>query len=180
MKQTLRTLAVMAVLAYPIYPAFAQIDDSMTNLTADERAVVERSRSWIEEGFSPGEDTQNYTYERYLEGYYDPTPGGVVLHDNNDPQMRIETDARAYAGIWEELFAQTEYVANEWTRLYQVRVEGNLALVAFTADAIVDPGNGERQRFPVFYTLVWERSPDGWVMIHEHGSNLITEPSPVR
>ena len=66
----------------------------MSHLTQDQRADVERSRAWIGEGFSPGADTRNYTYERYLAGYYDPTPGAVVQHDNNDPEMRIETDAQ--------------------------------------------------------------------------------------
>ena len=152
----------------------------MSNLTKDQRAVVERSRAWIEEGFSPGADTQNYTYERYLAGYYDPTPGAVVLHDNNDPDMRIETDARTYAAIWQTLFARTAFLKNEWVALHQVVVDGDLALVSFTADAIVQPKEGDVLRFPVFYTLAWRRSSDGWLMIHEHGSNLITEGSPVR
>ena len=157
------------------YPA-----DDRGNLTQDQKAVVDRSRAWIENGFSPGEDTQNYTYDRYLAGYYDPAPGAVVLHDNNDPEMRIETDARAYAAIWQALFARTAFLKNEWVSLHQVVVDGDLALVSFTADAIVRPKQGDERRFPVFYTLAWRRSPDGWLMIHEHGSNLIADSSPVR
>lgn len=92
--------------------------------------------------------------------------------------MRIETDARAYHRIWEELFANLDYVGNQLTRFYQVEVEGNLAFSSFTADAIVE-AEGERTVMPVFYTLVWRRTADGWRIIHEHGSNLITEDSPV-
>ena len=149
-------------------------------LTEDQQSIVERSRVWIEEGFSPGADTQNYTYERYLERFCDPAPGAVVLHDNNDPGMRIETDARVYAKIWEELFARMASIRNEWITLHQVVVDGDLALVSFTADAVVEAKDGQARRFPVFYTLAWRRTPTGWLMIHEHGSNLITESSPVR
>ena len=30
---------------------------------------------------------------------------------------------------------------------------------------------------PVFYTLGWRKTDDGWRIIHEHGSSLITEDS---
>ena len=149
------------------------------NSAETEEATIRRlSQEWIEQGFSPGEDTQNYTYEKYLAPYYVPTPGAVVLHDNNDPQMRIETNAKAYSRIWEELFANLDFVGNKLTRFYQVEVEGDLALSSFTADAIVE-SEGERTVMPVFYTLGWQKTADGWRIIHEHGSNLITEDSPV-
>ena len=128
---------------------------SQDSIVETEEATIRRlSQEWIEQGFSPKEDTQNYTYEKYLAPYYDPTPGAVVLHDNNDPQMRIETDARAYSRIWEELFANLDYVDNKLTRFYQVEVEGDLALSSFTADAIVE-SDGKRTIIPVFYTLGW-------------------------
>lgn len=178
--RTTLSLLLLVLVTFSAASVAAQTSIDVTGLTEDQRAVVERSRAWIEEGFSPGQDTQNYTYERYLEGFYDPTPGNVVLHDNNDPQMRIETDARAYARIWQELFAQTAYLRNEWVELHHVIVDGDLALISFTADALVDPGDGELRRFPVLYSLGWRRTPETWLMIHEHGSNLITEESPVR
>lgn len=149
-----------------------------TNVETDEATIRRLSQEWIEQGFSPQEDTQNYTYEKYLAPYYDPTPGAVVLHDNNDPQMRIATDAEAYSQIWQELFANLDYVDNKLTRFYQVEVEGDLAFSSFTADAIVE-SNGERNVIPVFYTLGWRKTADGWRIIHEHGSTLITEDSPV-
>ena len=66
-----------------------------------------------------------------------------MLHDNNDPQMRIETDARAYSRIWDKLFANLDYLENKLTSFYQVEVEGDLAVSSFTADAIVE-SKGER------------------------------------
>ena len=152
-----------------ISPAITQIARAETiaqdSTVETEEATIRRlSEEWIEQGFSPKEDTQNYTYEKYLAPYYDSTPGAVVLHDNNDPQMRIETDALAYSRIWEELFANLDYVDNKLTRFYQVEVEGDLALSSFTADAIVE-SNDERTVIPVFYTLGWRRTPQGWRII---------------
>ena len=149
-----------------------------TNVKTDEATVRRLSQEWIEQGFSPKEDTQNYTYEKYLAPYYDPTPGAVVLHDNNDPQMRIATDAEAYSQIWQELFADLDYVDNKLTRFYQVEVKGDLAFSSFTADAIVE-SEGERNIIPVFYTLGWRKTEDSWRIIHKHGSTLIIEDSPV-
>lgn len=158
--------------------AKAEVVSQDNSVESDEATIRRLSQEWIEQGFSPGEDTQNYTYEKYLAPYYDSTPGAVVLHDNNDPQMRIETDARAYSQIWEELFANLDYVGNKLTRFYQVEVKENLAFSSFTADTIVE-SEGKRTVMPVFYTLGWRKTPDGWRIIHEHGSNLITEESPV-
>ena len=164
----------------PFTPLITQAEIvSQDNTAESEEETIRRlSQEWIEQGFSPKEDTQNYTYEKYLAPYYDSTPGAVVLHDNNDPQMRIETDAKAYSQIWSELFANLDYVNNKLTRFYQVEVEGDLAFSSFTDDAIVE-SDGERTVMPVFYTLGWRKTADGWRIIHEHGSNLITEDSPV-
>lgn len=170
------SIALAAVSPTILTVAEAIAQDTITE--TDEATVRRLSQEWIEQGFSPKEDTQNYTYEKYLAPYYDPTPGAVVLHDNNDPQMRIETDAEAYSRIWQELFANLDYVDNKLTRFYQVEVEGDLGFSSFTADAIVE-SNGERNIIPVFYTLGWRKTEDGWRIIHEHGSTLITEDSPV-
>lgn len=146
---------------------------------SEEQTIRRLSQEWIEQGFSPKQDTKNYTYEKYFAPYYNATAGAVVLHDNNDPQMRIQTDAKAYHRIWEKLFANLDYLGNKLTSFYQVEVEGDLAFSSFTADAIVE-SKGEKTVMPVFYTLVWRKTTDGWRIIHEHGSNLTTEDSPVR
>jgi hypothetical protein len=112
--------------ASPFIPQIinAEIVNQDHTIESEEETIRRLSQEWIEKGFSPKEDTQNYTYKKYLAPYYDPTPGAVVLHDNNDPQMRIETDAKAYSRIWEELFANLDYVGNKLTRFYQIEVEG--------------------------------------------------------
>ena len=173
------SIGVLAAIS-PFTPLIveAEIVSQDNTIKSEKETIRQLSQEWIEQGFSPEEDTKNYTYENYLAPFYDPTPGKVVLHDNNDPQMRIETNAQAYGRIWEELFTNLDYVGNKLTRFYQVEVEGDLALSSFTADAIIE-SEGERTVMPVFYTLVWRRTPDGWRIIHEHGSNLITEDSPV-
>ena len=172
------SIALLTIVA-PAIPQITSRAIAQDSTVETEEATIRRlSQEWIEQGFSPKEDTQNYTYEKYLAPYYDATPGAVVLHDNNDPQMRIATDTKAYSQIWQELFANLDYVDNKLTHFYQVEVEGDLAISSFTADAIVE-SEGERTIMPVFYTLGWRKTADGWRIIHEHGSNLITEDSPV-
>ena len=145
----------------------------------ETKEIIRRlSQEWIERGYSPEENTKSYTYEEYLARFYNSTPGAVVLHDGNDPQKRIETDARSYGRIVEELYANLDRVNNKLTHFYQVEVEGNLAFATFTADAIVE-SQGKKSVFPVFYTLVWQRTKDDWRIIHEHGSNLTIKDSPV-
>ena len=144
-----------------------------------EKETIRRlSQEWIEQGYSPKENIKSYTYEKYLARFYNSTPGAVVLHDGNDPQKRIETNAEDYGDIVEELYANLDYVDNKLTRFYQVEVEENLAFTTFTADAIVE-SQGERSVFPVFYTLVWQRTKDDWRIIHEHGSDLIVKDTSV-
>lgn len=147
-------------------------------VNADEKETIRRlSQEWVE-GYSPKENIKNFTYKEYLARFYNSTSGAVALHDGNDPQKRIETDARSYGGIVEELYANLDYVDNKLTRFYQIEVEKDLAFATFTADAIVE-SQRKRSVLPVFYTLVWQQSEDGWRIIHEHGSNLTTEDSPV-
>ena len=145
-----------------------------SDLTGEEEAVQERARAWIEEGFSPKDNAERYTYDEYLNGFYARDDGGLSFHDNNDPEMRIETNARRYGRIWEQAFANVDYVDNEVTRWYQIEVDGDLGFVSFTADALVRPvAEAEIIRMPVFYSLVWRKDADGvWRMIHEHGSIL--------
>ena len=141
----------------------------------DERAVIERSRAWIEEGWSPGGDTASFSYED-LAPYYDPTPDALVLHDTNDPEMRILHDARAYAAAFTPFVRQQAFLDNEWTGLEHVRVEGDMAMIAFTADAIFRGEDGAEVRVPHFYSLGWRRDEGGtWRLFHEHGSSLETE-----
>ena len=73
----------------------------------------------------------------------------------------------------------------EFSSVFIVRAENELfknynqSVQIISQDTTTAPTQGERTVMPVFYTLVWRRTPDGWRIIHEHGSNLITEDSPV-
>ena len=148
-------------------------------VNAAEKETIRRlSQEWIEQGYSPKEEIDNYTYKKYLARFYKSSSDAVALHDGNDPQKRIETSAEAYGAVVEELYANLDYVDNKLTRFYQVEVEENLAFASFTADAIVE-SQGKRSVFPVFYTLVWQRTKDDWRIIHEHGSDLIAEDTSV-
>ena len=150
------------------------------NNTVDssEETIRRLSQEWIEQGYSPQENTKNFTYEEYLARFYNSTPNAVALHDSNDPKKRIETNAQAYGRLVEELYANIDYVDNKLTRFYQIEVESNLAFASFTADAIVI-SDGNKSIIPVFYTLVWQQTENGWRIIHEHGSDLIAKDSSV-
>lgn len=155
--------------------AQCQLDISMpVEATTDVCAVVELSREWIEEGWSPKGDTESFSFESDLERFYDPSAGMLVLHDTNDPEMRVMHDARRYGENFETLLRQEPYLDNEWTSLEHVRVDGDTALIAFTADAVFEDDAGSKIRVPHFYSLGWRRVDVGdWRIFHEHGSSMV-------
>lgn len=172
--------AVLALAGSPTPPGFAQVSSAgpAAELDAKERAVVERSRAWIEEGWSPGAETERFSFDSNLKRFYDPTPGALVLHDTNDPEMRIMHDARRYGDAFAPFVASQAFLDNEWTGLEHVRVEGDMAIVAFTADAVFHDASGAERRTPHFYSLGWRRMEDGeWRIFHEHGSSLARKGS---
>ncbi len=161
-----------------VHEHLTNIDASNSSKT-DQETISRLSKEWIEDGFSPKNDTQNYTYEKYLKPWY-ATDWPVVLHDNNDTQMRISQDVEEYAKIWEEAFKATDFIDNELTEMLQVEVQGDLAFSSFTADAIVAPkGSEQKVRMPVFYSIGWKKTKNGWKIIHEHGS-VLTKDSAVK
>ena len=73
--------------------------------THEEEVLRELSRAWIEEGFSHAKGARDFSYETHLKRFYLQGTNDLCLHDNNDPLMRIETNAEKYGKIWEELFS---------------------------------------------------------------------------
>ena len=139
--------------------------------SGDEQAVIDRSQAWIEQGWSPKDDTENFSFEN-LRRFYDLSDD-IVAHDTNDPQMRVFSDARTYVGTLAPFIASQSYLDNEWTGLKDIRVDGDLAIIAFTADAIFRTEDNVERRVPHFYSLGWQRAGDGqWRIVHEHGSSM--------
>lgn len=139
---------------------------------SESKVIRELSRQWIEEGFSPGESTKSFRFEDALAKFYSLERGSVVLHDSNDPEMRVVKDATTYGAIWEKLFAVNKSVTNELTEFHQVLITGDLAITSFTADAIVTTSNSETFRIPILYSLGWRKISGHWKIVHEHGSSL--------
>lgn len=155
---------------------------AVSSPAADRDAVVELSRQWIEEGWSPGTDTQGFAFERDLERFYTPVSGDGVFHDTNDPELRIAHDARRYVGDFAPFVAQQASLTNDRFELEHIHLDGSTAVVAFTADAVFETPEGEVARVPHFYSLGWRKEGTGggaqWRIFHEHGSSLAPEGEP--
>lgn len=151
-------------------PAWA--DGHLSELSAEERAVVERARAWIEEGWSPKEGAPGFSFERMAD-FYSDEDGTLSLHDDNDPTMGVRHSARAHFDAFAPLVRSQSFLDNEWTSLENVAVAADLALTVFTADAIFRDGAGVESRLPLLYSLGWRRDDDGqWRIFHEHGTSL--------
>jgi ketosteroid isomerase-like protein len=86
------------------------------------------------------------------------------------PSTRIR-GADAYNRIWPEIFENIEYFRNLQVENLEVEINGDLALTTFDA-----PGHGRLRGKPKFssyknFTLLWQQTPDGWRIFHEHISD---------
>lgn len=137
----------------------------------DQRVIRQLIQEWLV-GFSPKEQTVNFSFQERLAKFYDNASGRVTLHDNADSQMRIASSAADYGEIWDNIFPTLQFLDNKLTQVYQIEIEGNLALTAFSFDSTFIFSNGNKDVVPTLATLAWKRTPDGWKIIHEHGSAL--------
>lgn len=137
----------------------------------DEQVIRQLVQEWLV-GFSPKEQTANFSFQERLAKFYDSTPGRVTLHDNADPQMRIANSAADYGEIWDSIFPTLQFLDNKLTQVYQIELEGDLALTVFSFDSTFIFPDGKKDVVPTLATLAWKRTLDGWKIIHEHGSAL--------
>ena len=172
MQSLLRPLALVVVL---IASASAHAAGHLSELSAEETAVTERARAWIEEGWSPLEDTEGFGFDR-LASFYDRGEGTLSLHDANDPAMRLRRTAREHVEAFVPLVRGASFLDNEWIALENVAMSGDLAFTAFMADAIFRDPDGAETRDTFFYSLAWRRGDDGtWRIFHEHGTPIEVE-----
>ena len=145
-------------------PAFAQSD--RTDITEINRL----SYTWIK-AWSPQEDAKNFTFiERFKDFYAESND--LILFDNADPQARIATSAKEYGIIWDSLLPNLAYVDNHITSEPKIFVDGNLAVSTFVWETTFVSSNGKEQHVPTIGTLVWQRTEQGWRIVHEHGTAL--------
>ena len=157
--QRLRRHLAFAVVLIGSAPAFAA--GHLAELSAEETVVVERAPAWIEEGWSPLEDTEGFGFDR-VAGFYDGGEGTLSLHDANDPAMRLRRTAREHVEAFVPLVRGASFLDNEWIALENVAVSGDLAFTAFTADAIFRDPEGAETRDAFLYSLAWRR----WRVAH--------------
>jgi hypothetical protein len=82
----------------------AQVKPLPASKADDEQVIRKLIKEWVEVRFSPKGQTEEFKFQERLAKFYDSTPGGVILHDNADPQMRIATSVEDYGKIWDEIF----------------------------------------------------------------------------
>lgn len=149
-----------------------QVKSSPSNASQNEQAIRKLIKEWLEVGFSPRDKTEQFKFQERLAKFYDSTPGGVVLHDNADPQMRIATSAEDYGKIWNGIVPKLQFLNNKLTNFHQIVIEGDLAFAVFSFDSTFIYPDGKKDVVPTLATLVWKRTAEGWKIIHEHGSAL--------
>ncbi|MBE9168410.1 nuclear transport factor 2 family protein [Pleurocapsales cyanobacterium LEGE 06147] len=144
---------------------------SLTEESQDEQVIHQLIQEWLV-GFSPKEQTVKFSFRERLAKFYNSTPGRVTLHDNADSQMRIVNSAADYGEIWDNIFPTLQFLDNKLTQVYQIEIKGDLALTVFSFDSTFIFPDGKKDVVPTLATLAWKRTPDGWKIIHEHGSAL--------
>lgn len=76
-----------------------------------------------------------------------------------------------YAPIWPEVFAGIKRFEAREVSNFQVRREGNWALVTFDMSGDSELETGETAEVFKHFTLVWTQTDDGWRIMHEHISD---------
>lgn len=145
-------------------PAFAQSDRN------DITEINRLSYAWIK-AWSPQENAKNFSFIKRFKDFY-AKGNNLILFDNADPQARIATSAKEYGTIWDSLLPNLAYVDNHITREPEIFVNGNLAVSTFVWETTFVSSNGKEQRVPTIGTLVWQKTAQGWRIIHEHGTAL--------
>lgn len=137
---------------------------------SDTEKIEELSRDWIE-AWSPQEDAENFSFMERFEDFY-AEGDNLILFDNADPQARIAKSAEEYGNIWDGLLPNLSYVDNRITSEPEVYIDGDLAVSTLVWSTTFISADGKEQRIPTISTLVWQRTPQGWRIVHEHGTAL--------
>ncbi len=141
-----------------------------TKQTTDEAKIRELTEQW-RKIWSPQENAKNFSFMERFKDFYAES-NNLILFDNADPQARIATSAKEYGTIWNSLLPNLAYVDNHITSKPKIFVDGNLAVSTFVWETTFVSSNGKEQRVPTIGTLVWQKTKQGWRIVHEHGTAL--------
>ncbi|MEM1445198.1 MAG: VOC family protein [Planctomycetota bacterium] len=133
-------------------------------MASDEDRVREVVNRWIS-AWSPGNTTWQGETMRplYTQGedtltVFDNVAGGVIELNSFDE----------YVAQWQPLMAPMRSFGIALERPAEITIDGDLAVVSFVFSGGENPTLDNAFRIRQFGTLVMERQPDGWRIIHEH------------
>ena len=153
--------------------AISAIPSLNQNSINDEAQIEQLSEDWIQ-AWSPQEDAENFNFMEHFSDFY-AEGNDLILFDNADPQARIASSAEEYGNIWDGLLPNLSYVDNRITSEPKVYLDGDIAVSTMVWETTFTSSDGKEQKVPTLGTLVWQRTPQGWRIVHEHGTALSDE-----
>lgn len=144
-------------------------DASRPGASADRDTLSAQAVRWLS-GWDHSASAP-YAFGDQLAGFY-AEGDALVLFDNADADLRVATSAAEYGAIWDAMLPALREVRNTDAEVMQVVVEGDLGVTVARWVSTFTDGDGVGRSVPTLGTLVWQRTPDGWRIVHEHGSAL--------
>jgi ketosteroid isomerase-like protein len=160
MTNTMRTALISSVtlLALAVQPVLA--DQSL------DAAIAAWTETW-----SPGALAAEFSADRL-----DPTyaKDGLLAFDTNAPIISIIDGREVYESTWLPYMQETAFWDTLSVDVMQSGVSGETAWAALTFQAVAQPETVEnRDIYESHATLVFQMTPDGWRVVHEHISSPV-------
>lgn len=150
--------------------AISAIPSPNQNSISEKAQIAKLSEYWIQ-AWSPQKDAKNFNFMERFSNFY-AEGNDLILFDNADPQARIANSAEDYGNIWDSLLPNLSYVDNRITSEPEVYLDGDLAVSTMVWETTFIFNDRRENKVPTIGTLVWQRTSQGWRIVHEHGTAL--------
>lgn len=143
---------------------------------ADIRTLNGLARQWVEMGWrhTPQEP---FTFRGRLEQFYDWSGDDTQFFDDFDQERRVNHHVADYAAIWDGRIPSMKRLTNTIVGEPQTLVSGDMAVMSVQFVTAYTAADGAADTAHTLSSLVWRRSPGGWLIIREHGSGLAHAPA---
>lgn len=140
---------------------------------ADVRLLNDLAQQWVKIGWrhTPQEP---FDFRGRLERFYDWSSDGTQFFDDFDAERRVNANVAEYAAIWDERIPSMKLLTNTIVGVPRILVSGDLAVMSVQFVTSYTTAEGISAEAHTLSSLVWRRSPSGWLIIRGHGSGLLT------
>lgn len=137
----------------------------------DVRTLNDLARQWVEVGWrhTPQEP---FNFCDRLKHFYDWSSEDTQFFDDFDTERRVNANVAEYAAIWDEQIPSLKFLTNTLVGEPRTLVSGDLAVMSVQFVTSYTTEDDQSAKMHTLSSLVWRRSPSGWVIIREHGSSL--------